>query len=207
VPGAQGRQPLGLIHLYSTDRRGARPDDLEFTLAVADTVAVALENLSRRQELAENLNRIAMKICNCASGWGAKRNRRLQPAMPGDARDRPCGAESRDRADPRRKRRGQGTSRAGGAFFQPTAQRPFVCLNCAALSRSLLASELFATSKGLHRRHAAQDRQVRGVASGTLMLDEIGEMSPAIQAKFLACWKGIRSSASAAPNPSRLTCA
>ena len=34
------------------------PDDLEFTLAVADTVAVALENLSRQQELAENLNQI-----------------------------------------------------------------------------------------------------------------------------------------------------
>ena len=34
------------------------PDDLEFTLAVADTVAVALDNLGRREELAENLNQI-----------------------------------------------------------------------------------------------------------------------------------------------------
>ena len=31
------------------------PDDLEFTLAVADTVAVAIDNLGRREELAENL--------------------------------------------------------------------------------------------------------------------------------------------------------
>src|SRR3990172_3426967 len=50
---------LGVIHLYSTDAgRPTDPDDLEFTLAVADTVAVALENLARQQELAENLNLI-----------------------------------------------------------------------------------------------------------------------------------------------------
>ena len=50
---------LGVIHLYSTDAgKPTDPDDLEFTLAVADTVAVALENLSRQQELAENLNQI-----------------------------------------------------------------------------------------------------------------------------------------------------
>ena len=37
---------LGLIHLYSTDiGKPTDPDDLEFTLAVADTVGVALENL------------------------------------------------------------------------------------------------------------------------------------------------------------------
>ena len=53
---AARRQSLGVIHLYSTDAdRPLDPDDLEFTLAVADTVAVALDNLSRRQELAENL--------------------------------------------------------------------------------------------------------------------------------------------------------
>src|SRR5205814_2326223 len=50
---------IGVIHLYSTDTdRTTDPDDLEFTLAVADTVAVALDNLSRQQELAENLNQI-----------------------------------------------------------------------------------------------------------------------------------------------------
>ena len=57
APIRQAGQVLGVIHLYSTDSRSATdPDDLEFTLAVADTVAVALENLSRQQELAENLN-------------------------------------------------------------------------------------------------------------------------------------------------------
>jgi len=59
APIRRGKQALGLVHLYSTQSsRVCDPDDLEFTLAVADTVAVAIENLSRRQELAENLNRI-----------------------------------------------------------------------------------------------------------------------------------------------------
>ncbi|GAG02398.1 unnamed protein product, partial [marine sediment metagenome] len=59
APIRHAGQALGLIHLYSTDPdRVTDPDDLEFTLAVADTVAVALENLSRRQELSENLDQI-----------------------------------------------------------------------------------------------------------------------------------------------------
>ena len=59
APIRRGKRVFGLIHLYSTDdERVPDPDDLEFTLAVADTVAVALENLSRRQELAENLTQI-----------------------------------------------------------------------------------------------------------------------------------------------------
>ncbi|MCA9241246.1 MAG: FHA domain-containing protein, partial [Planctomycetales bacterium] len=48
---------LGLVHLYTTDAaRPIDPDDLEFSLAVADTVAVALQNLNQRQVLVENLS-------------------------------------------------------------------------------------------------------------------------------------------------------
>ena len=59
APIRRGRRMMGLIHLYCTDTdRVPDPDDLEFTLAVADTVAVALVNLNRRQELAENLTQV-----------------------------------------------------------------------------------------------------------------------------------------------------
>ena len=45
APIRHGKHVSGLIHLYSTDaEREPDPDDLEFTLAVADTVAVALDN-------------------------------------------------------------------------------------------------------------------------------------------------------------------
>ena len=42
APIRRGKRVLGLLHLYATnDERVPDPDDLEFTLAVADTVAVA----------------------------------------------------------------------------------------------------------------------------------------------------------------------
>ena len=57
APIRLGGEILGVIHLYSTDPdRTIDPDDLEFTLAVADTVAVGLANVHQREELAENLN-------------------------------------------------------------------------------------------------------------------------------------------------------
>ena len=59
APIRRGGKVFGLVHLYSSDvDRVPDPDDLEFTLAVAETVAVALVNLTRRQELAENLTQV-----------------------------------------------------------------------------------------------------------------------------------------------------
>jgi Nif-specific regulatory protein len=68
---------------------------------------------------------------------------------------------------------------------------PFVCLNCAALSETLLESELFGHEKGAFT--GATERKAgkfEAAHKGTLMLDEIGEMSPAIQAKFLRVLEG-----------------
>ena len=65
APIRQGRQIVGLVHLYATDENHRPdPDDLEFTLAVADNLALALKNLSRHQILYSHgfLNRIILKI-------------------------------------------------------------------------------------------------------------------------------------------------
>ncbi len=71
----------------------------------------------------------------------------------------------------------RGSRRAEGAF---------VALNCAALPETLLESELFGYEKGAFTgavvAHAGRLEQAAG---GTLFLDEVGEMSPAVQAKFL----------------------
>ena len=62
----------------------------------------------------------------------------------------------------------------------------FVALNCAALPESLLESELFGHDRGAFtgavKAHAGRFEQAHG---GTLLLDEVGEMTPALQAKFL----------------------
>ncbi len=68
---------------------------------------------------------------------------------------------------------------------------PFVCLNCAALTESLLESELFGHERGAFT--GATERKIgkfEPAHSGTLMLDEIGEMTPTIQAKFLRVLEG-----------------
>ena len=64
--------------------------------------------------------------------------------------------------------------------------RPFVKVNCAALPAELLESELFGHERGAFTG-AATTRigKYEQADSGTLMLDEIGEMKPALQAKLL----------------------
>src|SRR5262245_29509216 len=62
----------------------------------------------------------------------------------------------------------------------------FVALNCAELNEALVQSELFGHERGAF---TGADRQKRGwfelASGGTLFLDEIGELTPALQGKFL----------------------
>ena len=68
----------------------------------------------------------------------------------------------------------------------PRAEKPFVAINCAAITETLLESELFGHEKGAFTGAFAQKKGKLEVADGgTVFLDEIGELSPALQAKLL----------------------
>jgi DNA-binding NtrC family response regulator len=68
----------------------------------------------------------------------------------------------------------------------PRASRPFVALNCAALTESLLENELFGHSRGAFTGAAGpRAGLIEHATGGTLFLDEIGTMSKALQAKLL----------------------
>jgi transcriptional regulator with PAS, ATPase and Fis domain len=76
-------------------------------------------------------------------------------------------------------------------FNSKRRNNTFVCLNCAALAEDLLASELFGHERGSFT--GATDRKIgkfEAAHHGTIMLDEIGEMSPQVQAKFLRVLEG-----------------
>jgi transcriptional regulator with PAS, ATPase and Fis domain len=68
----------------------------------------------------------------------------------------------------------------------PRRRGPFVAINCAALPESLLESELFGFERGAFTgAHLAKPGQIELAAGGVLLLDEVSEMTPAAQAKFL----------------------
>ncbi len=194
APIRRGRKILGLVHLYSTTEEAVPDqDDLEFTLAVADTVAVALDNLNRRMQLTDDLNHIRVEAQQLRQRLGvtseiiggssamAKVHQEIERAAPSRATVLIRGESGV----------GKELVARGVHFASPRGKGPFVCLNCAALSETLLESELFGHERGAFT--GATDRKIgkfEAADKGTLRLDEIGEMSQSIQAKFLRVLEG-----------------
>ena len=194
APLISGDVTFGVLHLYSTDRENLlEATDLEFTLAVADQLAVALDGLQDRESLANGL----------AQAQGENESLRSQLAIDseliGDSetmnqlRGIIERIASTDATVLVRGESGVGKELVARAIHFRSRRRlgPFVCMNCAALSESLLESELFGHEKGAFT--GATDRKpgkFEQADGGTLFLDEVGEMPAAIQAKFLRALEG-----------------
>jgi DNA-binding NtrC family response regulator len=87
----------------------------------------------------------------------------------------------------------QGESGTGKELFaraihrlSPRRDRPFVAINCAAIPETLIENELFGHEKGSFTGASARQIGKFELADGgTIFLDEIGELSPAVQSKLL----------------------
>ncbi|MGE0756373.1 MAG: FHA domain-containing protein, partial [Pirellulaceae bacterium] len=73
APVRRAKQVVGLMHLYCvTSNKTLDADDLEFTLAVAENVALALKNLEKEQELSENLSLTRSEVERLRKQLGAE---------------------------------------------------------------------------------------------------------------------------------------
>ncbi|HEV3446084.1 MAG TPA: sigma 54-interacting transcriptional regulator [Gemmataceae bacterium] len=181
------QQVLALIHLYCTDpTKTLDADALEFAMALAGHLGAAMHQLTRQESLtAENRSlRDQLRVeSELVGNSDALRSIESQVARVADTN-----ATVLIRGES-----GSGKELVARAihFSSPRKDGPFICLNCAALSETLLESELFGHEKGAFT--GATDKKVGKFESadhGTIFLDEIGEMSIGTQAKLLRVLEG-----------------
>jgi transcriptional regulator with GAF, ATPase, and Fis domain len=182
VPLATPTQPLGLIYL-DTRNPATRfsDDDLQLLSAIAGLASVAIEN-ARQFERIGNENqqlRAQVQFQHDMIGRGPRMRQVYQfieRVAPSDTTVLILGES------------GTGKELASRAVHlnSPRKSFPFMALNCAALSETLLESELFGHERGAFTSAVAQKKGLLEVAEGgTVFLDEIAEMPLTIQAKLL----------------------
>ncbi len=179
---------FGLVHLYA--RKGEpelTADNLEIALAIADVLSVSIENLLKQQTLESKLstsrNRISELEEQLGHGDWVSHSKSMEQVRLQVLRVAATQATILIRGES-----GTGKELVARAIHDnsPRVSGPFVAINCAALTPTLLESELFGHEKGAFT--GATDRKIGKFElanHGTLMLDELGEMSMEIQSKFL----------------------
>ncbi len=172
----------GVIYLDSSDPAVKFDQDhLQLLRATAGLAGVALENLRRVDRLESENQRLRAEISIEHDMVGNSPRMRevyqfISKAAPSDATILIRGES------------GTGKELAARAihFNSHRASKPFVAINCAALTETLLESELFGHEKGAFTGATAIKKGKLEVAEGgAVFLDELGEMSLPLQAKLL----------------------
>src|SRR5215510_9973427 len=173
---------LGVIYLDTTDPLVRFDEDhLQLLAGIAGIAAVSLEN-ARQMEWLEGENsrlRSTLAIEHNMIGESAAMQRIysfIQRVAPARSAVLICGES------------GTGKELAAHAIHvnSPRAAQPFVPINCAALTETLLESELFGHEKGAFTGAISKKDGKLAVANGgTVFLDEIGEMPPSMQSRLL----------------------
>lgn len=182
VPLVAFNEPLGVIYL-DTASPIVKFDQghLQLLTAIAGIAAVAFENAHQFEDLEDENRRLQQELTfhHQMIGQSQPMNevyKLLAKVAPTSSTVLILGES------------GTGKELAAHALHlnSPRATKPFVAINCATLTEGLLESELFGHEKGAFTGAINQKRGKLEVADGgTVFLDELGELSPAIQAKLL----------------------
>ena len=182
VPMILFEKVIGIIYLDTSDARARFDEDhLQLVTAIAAIAAVALEN-ARHVERLENETKRLQADLNIEHNMVGD-SPRMRQVYKFIAKVAPTDSTILIRGES-----GTGKELAARAIHHnsPRAQMPFVAINCAVLSETLLESELFGHEKGAFTGAITQKKGKLEIADGgTLFLDEVGEMAPTLQAKLL----------------------
>ncbi|MBC7925176.1 MAG: sigma 54-interacting transcriptional regulator [Bryobacteraceae bacterium] len=157
-------------------------EHLEIVSAISTLASVALENVREIQALRRENELLQEQLSTDAFGIvgrSASMRRLLQLVQrvgPQDTTVLVLGES------------GTGKELIARAVHQssPRRNKPFVAINCAALTETLLESELFGHEKGAFTGAIAQKKgKLEAADGGSVFLDEIGELAPTLQAKLL----------------------
>jgi Nif-specific regulatory protein len=194
APIRSGDHIHGLLHVYSLQSlRELDADALELVLAVGDHLATILDNLDEKESLTANLQRAEDQYSSL------RRLLEIESDLVGESvpmrrlRDTIARVAASDVTVLVRGESGVGKELVARAIHFNSGRRkgPFVCLNCAALTETLLESELFGHEKGAFTGAAGRKiGKFEQAHQGTLLLDEVGEMPLSTQAKFLRVLEG-----------------
>ena len=182
VPLTARTRRLGVLWLATSDPVAWFDEGhLQLATAAAAMAAVAIENLQWMEGLASENRRLRkeLHLDHDMIGEGP----RMKEVYQRIARVAPSDSTILIRGES-----GTGKELAALAIHRnsPRADKPFIAINCAALTETLLESELFGHEKGAFTGAVAQKKGKLELAEGgTLFLDEIGEMAPLLQAKLL----------------------
>jgi transcriptional regulator with GAF, ATPase, and Fis domain len=178
---------LALIHLYCTDpHKSFSNENLEFTIAVAKHLALVMNQMVRQDSLAAENQSLREQLHVESELIGG--SQAIKNILEQIARVAPTTATVLIRGES-----GSGKELVARAihFTSPRREGPFICLNCAAITETLLESELFGHERGAFTG-ATEKKIGKFEASdhGTIFLDEIGEMAYNTQAKLLRVLEG-----------------
>jgi transcriptional regulator with GAF, ATPase, and Fis domain len=172
----------GVLYL-ATSNTAARFDEdhLQLLTAIAGMAAVAMENARHVEILSEENRRLQgeINLQHCMVGESPK----MREVLQFTAKAAPTESTVLLRGES-----GTGKELVARAIHQNSLRRekPFVAINCAALTESLLESELFGYEKGAFTNALSQKRgKLETADGGTVFLDEVGELALTLQAKLL----------------------